>query len=166
MHRRLTIIRHAKSDWGDASLPDIERPLSARGLRDAPAMGQRMRERGDDPGLILCSPAVRARATAGSIAEAIGYPPDRVLVEPSIYEAPVSALVEVVRHCPDEVPHLMMVGHNPGSQQLIQFLTGAPWGHFGTCAVADLGIEADSWQAIGPGVAKLESYWYPKMFKE
>ena len=164
MQRRLTIIRHAKSDWSDLSLADIDRPLNARGRRDAPMMGQRLRERGDAPDLILSSPAARARATAEVLATALGYPLGELQVEKTIYAAPLSALVDVIRSCPHQVVHAMMVGHNPGSEDLVQWLIGEPMAKFVTCAVADLSLDAASWQALGPGTATLRSHWYPKMF--
>lgn len=166
MARRLTIVRHAKSDWGDFSLADIDRPLNARGQRDTPAMGRRLCERGDSPDRIICSPALRAKTTAELLADELGYPLERLQVEDTIYEAPVSALLEVVQACSSGDAHVMMVGHNPGSEQFVRFLTGESVGDFVTCAVADLDLEVDHWAAAGPGTAKLRSFWYPKMFKK
>lgn len=164
MSRRLTIVRHAKSDWGDMNLSDFDRPLNARGLRDAPFMGAKLAERGDRPDLMVCSPALRARTTAELLATAMDYPRDSLVEAPTIYEAPVSALLEVAQKTPEDVNHLMMVGHNPGSEQFVRFLTGKMPGDFVTCAVADLDIEVDTWKAVGPGVATMQSFWYPKMF--
>lgn len=164
MSRRLTIVRHAKSDWGDFALADHDRPLNERGLRDAPAMGIKVRERGDSPDLIVCSSALRAHTTATLLAEALDYSDDAIVIEPSIYEAPMSALLEVVRQAPEDVVHLMMVGHNPGSEQFASFLLGEPVGNLVTCAVVDLELEATSWKSVSGGEGKLLSYWYPKMF--
>ena len=164
MPRRLTIVRHAKSDWGDAGLSDHDRPLNKRGLRDAPAMGVKLRERGDSPGLIVCSSALRAYTTASLLAKGLDYPQDDLVIEPSIYEAPMSALLEVVREAPDEVTHLMMVGHNPGSEQFASFLLGEPVGNLVTCAVVDLELDIPSWKSVNGGEGKLISHWYPKMF--
>ena len=166
MERRLTIVRHAKSAWGDFNTPDWERPLNERGQRDAPMMGRRLKERGDAPELIICSTALRAHATAKLLAEELGYPLARLQLEDRIYEAPVSALLDVVQDCPDEVTRVMMVGHNPGSEQFIQFLTGEPFSNFVTCAVADLDLDVPTWKTVGPCAGKLRSYWYPKMFSD
>ena len=164
MPRRLTIVRHAKSDWGDFAVADHDRPLNERGLRDAPAMGLKMRERGDSPDLIVCSSALRAHTTASLLANALDYPEEDLVIEPSIYEAPTSALLEVVRQASEEVKHLMMVGHNPGSEQFASFLLGEPVGNLVTCSVVDLELVAAYWKSVRGGEGKLISYWYPKMF--
>ncbi|MFT4638330.1 MAG: phosphohistidine phosphatase [Verrucomicrobiales bacterium] len=163
---RLTIVRHAKSDWGEFTTPDWDRPLNDRGQRDAPVMGKRMKERGDAPDLIICSPALRAHTTAKLLAGGLSYPLEKLQLEKKIYEAPVSALLEVIQSCPDSVSHLMMVGHNPGSEQLVQYLTGEPFSDFVTCAVADVALDVSAWSSVGPATGKLLSYWYPKMFSE
>ena len=164
MPRRLTIVRHAKSDWGDCALADHDRPLNERGLRDAPAMGIKLRERGDSPDLIVCSSALRAHTTASILAEALDYSDDDLVVEPSIYEAPMSSLLEAVRGASEELEHFMMVGHNPGSEQFASFLLGEAVGNLVTCAVVDLELDIVSWKSIGGGEGRLFSYWYPKMF--
>ncbi len=164
--RRLTLVRHAKSDWGDFSQADFDRPLNARGQRDAPAMGRRLHERGDLPERMVASPAVRAATTARCLAEAMGYDEDKIIFERSIYEAPVSALLHVVQSLPDEVEHAMMVGHNPGSEGFVHFLTGSPGVQMVTCSVVDLELKVGAWTEVGPNSARLRSHWFPKMFQE
>lgn len=166
MSRRLTIVRHAKSDWGDFSMSDFERPLNARGERDAPDMGRRLAERGDAPDLVITSPALRALTTARVMVEALPYDSESLRLEESIYEAPVSTLLELVQACDDGVRHLMLVGHNPGCEQLVAFLTGEPAPRFVTCGVADLEVKTELWKDVSAATAKLQSYWYPKLFKD
>lgn len=166
MPRRLTVVRHAKSDWGDFSLPDFDRPLNDRGLRDAPAMGALLHGRGDCPGLIICSPAVRARTTANLLAKELGHAEEDIKLAPTIYEAPVSALLDVVREVPDEIEHVMLVGHNPGAEGFVSFLLAAPCQNLVTCTVVDLEIASPTWKSVGGGDGKLLSFWFPKMFKE
>ncbi len=145
-------------------MPDFERPLNKRGKRDAPAMGDRLAKRGDLPDLLISSPAVRALNTARILADALGYPQERIQLAESIYEAPMSALLDVVRQVTEDRRHVMLVGHNPGCEQFAGFLTGKPFARFVTCGVADLELDVPDWQGAGPGVAKVVSYWYPKMF--
>lgn len=166
MPRRLTVVRHAKSDWGEFSLPDFDRPLNDRGLQDASAMGARLHGRGDRPGLIISSPALRAKTTAALLAKELEYSEEDLQLAPTIYEAPVSALLEVAREVPDEIEHVMMVGHNPGSEGFVSFLIGGPCQNLVTCSVVDLDIASRSWKSLGGGDAKLRSVWFPKMFKE
>ena len=87
MPKRLTLVRHAKSSWDDASAADHDRTLNGRGERDAPMMGQRLLERGARPSLILTSTAKRARKTARLIAKQLGYPIEFIQGESELYLA-------------------------------------------------------------------------------
>lgn len=121
--KTLLLLRHAKSSWGDAALPDHDRPLNSRGQRDAPRMGQWLREQGLCPGLIASSPAVRAETTAQCIAEACGYRGELVLV-PQLYLGLPSDYVNYLQTVSEEYPRVLIVGHNPGLEQLLELLTG------------------------------------------
>ena len=91
--KRLTLIRHAKSSWDDASLPDFDRPLNERGLRDAPKIGVHLAQNSITlPDKIISSPALRGISTACLIAKEIGYPEDTIELEPRLYEASLHQL--------------------------------------------------------------------------
>ena len=94
--KTLLVLRHAKSSWDDASLDDRERPLNARGRRDAPRMGDLLRDTRLVPDLIITSDAVRAHTTAVAVAEAAGYNRDLV-VDPQLYHADPDDIVAVLR---------------------------------------------------------------------
>ncbi|MGW5103605.1 SixA phosphatase family protein [Streptomyces sp. NPDC004100] len=162
--RRLVVLRHAKSAWPDG-VPDHDRPLGTRGLRDAPAAGRAL----DPPDLALCSTAVRARRTWElAAAEWDTAPPVRF--DRRIYEAPPARLLEVVRETPPEVRTLLLIGHSPGLEGLIEGLVGEAPGDtlervrakFPTSAVAVLDWNGVDWTALAPGTARLTSVTVPR----
>lgn len=120
--RRLMVLRHAKSAWPEG-VQDHRRPLGPRGLRDAPAAGRALAEVGGLPDLALCSTAVRARRTWELAAAEWGTPPP-VRYDRRLYAAGVADLLDVVREVPREVEALLLVGHNPGLEELVAELAG------------------------------------------
>src|SRR4051794_15180753 len=96
--RTLLLLRHAKSNWDATGLDDHERPLNKRGVRDAPVMGSYIEAEGLRPELVLCSDAVRARATLTLVLQALGPPAPEVRYEPRLYLAEPAAIVEVLLH--------------------------------------------------------------------
>src|SRR6266704_2743160 len=121
--KTLFLMRHAKSSWSEEGLADIERPLNERGLRVAPFMGKLMQEKGFEPDRILTSTAVRARNTAALVKEA-GKLAAILQFEPRIYEASPNGLRQVVSEIGERFKSAMIVGHNPGIEGFIRFLTG------------------------------------------
>ena len=111
MNKRLILIRHAKSAWDDPLLPDHDRPLNARGLAAARDLGQWLASRGYVPGEVLCSDALRTRATWEGIAPALPDAPEPML-KPTLYHAGSDVMLAVLRHATAET--VCMIGHNPG----------------------------------------------------
>ncbi len=146
MKRTLVLIRHAKSDWGNATLRDYDRPLNARGLRDAPALGKRMRERDFLPDLIVASTAQRAAETARLVAEGMGFPEEKIQWEDTLYHAPPSVMEDVLFGLEDDLRRVFLVAHNPGisefARQLLPhlFLEEMP-----TCCAIAIEIDAERW---------------------
>jgi phosphohistidine phosphatase len=121
----LTLIRHAKSSHDNPAMRDIHRPLNLRGRREAAAMGRHLDVAFRfSPDLMVSSTATRAIATARMIAQETGYDEWSIKQEERIYEAPVSALLEVVRETGDSVNHLAVFGHNPGLENFCNWLCG------------------------------------------
>jgi len=85
--KTLYLARHAKSSWKHPELSDIERPLNKRGKRDAPYIGNLLKEKGVKPDIVISSPAVRAKKTALAIAEIIEYPKSKIIIDENIYES-------------------------------------------------------------------------------
>lgn len=159
--KRLLILRHAKSDWGDASLDDWERPLSARGVSDAPRVGEMLRARSLVPDVIITSDAVRARTTAEAAAQAAGYSREIVL-EPSLYLATPDKVIAVLNALADSLDSALVVGHNPGLEDLIEVLTGEEH-EMPTAALVQLALPIDHWRDLDGSIkGAVTEYWRPK----
>ena len=109
----LYLLRHAKSSWSEPGLGDQQRPLNERGKRDAPAMGERFRERGESLDRIVSSPALRARTTAELFAQNSGCAQAPIVIEPDLYFLGGGAIEEVILRQDDMLQSLMLVFHNP-----------------------------------------------------
>jgi len=158
--KTLLLLRHAKSSWDDPALRDFERPLNERGLRAAPLMGRFISKRKLRPDLVLSSPAERARQTAGLVLEAARLTAP-VRFDERIYEATAARLVEVVSQIEESVETALLVGHNPGMEELIGLLTGETR-RMPTAALARLALDTDKWAKLREGAARLEELTKPK----
>jgi phosphohistidine phosphatase len=170
--RRLVVLRHAKSAW-PAGLDDHERPLAPRGRRDAPAAGRTLAESDCLPDLALCSTALRARQTWELAAGQWGTPPP-VRFEPRLYAAGVPALLDAVHAAPDPVRTLLLIGHNPGLEELVLELAGdslddaldVARAKFPTSAVAVLAWHGSRWRDLASGTALLTDLIVPRGKKQ
>jgi len=121
---KLFLLRHAKSSWTDPGLDDLDRPLNARGLRAASAIGRFMRQSRLNPELVLCSPARRARETWKIVAEELRTAP-RVIIDEGIYDfGNGGRLLDVARTLANGSNPLLIVGHNPSMERLATRLIG------------------------------------------
>jgi phosphohistidine phosphatase len=164
--RRLTLLRHAKSVQDPAYAVDRERPLAERGRLDAEAMGRFFSQAEVVPGLIVSSPAVRARQTAEILARAAGGVAG-IRWEEAVYAAGADALLSVVRGLPDTAEHALLVGHNPGFEELAALLIGTECGvTLPTAAAAHFEIDADRWSEVCAGAGRLQWLIIPKLLKK
>ena len=160
--KTLTIVRHAKSSWKDSSLPDNKRPLNRRGERDAPEMGRRIQEHGIRPSLIVSSPAVRAWTTAKVIAQAISYPREFLQKEDRLYLASLDDILDVVVAQDNGFNNLMVVGHNPGLTDFVNFLVPGLTNNLPTAGVVSVQIDQDNWSLYERPGAELLVHDWPK----
>ncbi|HKR14074.1 MAG TPA: histidine phosphatase family protein [Pyrinomonadaceae bacterium] len=172
--RTLYLLRHAKSSWKDDSLKDFDRPLKRRGRDAAEQIGKILAGEKLASGsgklalgsgkltsfLVISSPAVRARETSKFVLESAGLKLEPRFDE-RIYEADVRTLLEVVESIPEKVETAMLVGHNPGFENLLAYLTGDDR-HMPTAALAKIEFEAGSWGDISEGSGRLASFVTPK----
>jgi phosphohistidine phosphatase len=160
--KTLLVLRHAKSSWSDSGLDDHDRPLNKRGHRDAPRMGELLREQQLIPDLIISSDAVRAQMTAEAVAEGAGYA-GKIVLDHLLYMASPDDIVAVLRTVPD--PHaatVMIVAHNPGLEDLVAQLTGESH-DFPTAALAQIVLPIDRWRDLDASIAAtLVGLWRPK----
>jgi phosphohistidine phosphatase len=161
----LYLLRHAKSSWADPTLADRERPLAARGRRDAKRIAKHLRRLGCEPELVLCSSAARTRETLELLRPAVGTA--TVLFEEELYAASRDELLARLRRVPDAVASVLLIGHNPGLHQLALTLASAGdelerlEAKFPTAALATLAA-ATTWSRLAPADATLTAYVAPK----
>lgn len=157
--RELILLRHAHAEPAIAGQADLDRPLSPEGLAEAEAAGRWLRERGLVPDQVLCSPARRARETLEAVLAAVGYVDQRL--EPSIYEATPGALAALADAHRD-VERLLLVGHNPGFEQLAALMHSGQSGDYrGMPPAGIVVLRFPASAAIEPGIAQLSAFWWP-----
>lgn len=125
MVKQLLILRHAKSDWGTASIADFDRPLNKRGEKSATLMGKWMKQHGLGADYIISSPALRARQTIERLCRVMDLPLEHIHWDKRIYLASVETLLEVLTHAYNEADSVLIVGHNPGLEELLVYLCGS-----------------------------------------
>ncbi len=160
--KTLTILRHAKSSWGDANLVDHDRPLNARGKRDAPIMAARMAVFGIRPSLILSSSARRAWSTAKEVAKELSYPAEFLQREHDLYHAGVSRLLDVLAEQDTGFNNILLVGHNPGLTDFANYLVPDLTDNIPTCGYLSVNFELDNWNLKDAESVELVIYDYPK----
>ena len=161
--KRLTLVRHAKSDWSLPGQDDWDRPLNKRGQRDAPEMARRMRSRRLKPDLILSSPAVRALSTAAVMARELKVPAAHLMQDERLYLASPNDLLAVVREHGGALKHVMVFGHNPGITECANRLsTGDHIDNLPTCGVFTAQFAIESWHDLGWHGGQDAEFDYPK----
>ncbi len=166
--RQLLLLRHAKSDWSN-NLADFDRPLAARGWNNAEKMGLWLQQQSLMPDYIVSSPAKRAQQTVEVVTEPIAIKLSEIHFDASIYEAGLSDLIKVLKQIPSDAQQVLLVGHNPGFDQLLAYLANdvetalTDEGKLmTTCALAQLNMP-DDWGQLAPGCAELVSITRAKM---
>ncbi len=159
--KTLLILRHAKSSWSNSALGDHERPLNSRGKSDAPRMGRLLKHEGLVPQLIISSSAKRALKTAELAAESAGYEAE-IQVTRRLYHAGPENYYNVLRDVGDSVERVMVVGHNPGMEELVEELGGL-YERMPTAALAQIELPIKSWEAMDGEIdGRLVNFWRPK----
>lgn len=164
--KRLGLLRHAKSDWDDMSLRDFDRGLNARGRKGAALMGEHIREQGGKWQLVLASPAERVKLTLE--ASELNVP---VRFEEQAYLADSATLIHLLSTCDDTTDAVILMGHNPGIQELAIDLVSPEAENdlfteimqkYPTAAFAVLELDIDTWSDLAPGCGKLVHFARPR----
>ena len=162
--KRLTLIRHAKSSHANAWLRDFERPLNERGRRDAVLVGRHLAgDEGFRPTRVVVSAALRTRETAAALAGEGAWTRELEVEEERIYEAPLDALLEVIRGQPEEVRHLGVVGHNPGMEMLLEWCCEGETRAVVTGAVFHIDLPDGPWAGLRACEGVLAGYVTPAL---
>ena len=163
--KTLLLMRHAKSSWKHTETKDFDRPLNQRGEKDAPRMGRLLKEQELIPQLILSSPAVRARKTVEAVVEASGYTGE-VKYFDSFYLAEPSVYIDFAKTLPDDLERVMVVGHNPGLEAVVQML-GNQVETLPTGTIAHIVLPIQHWNELtGDVQGELVQLWRPRDLKK
>lgn len=163
--RELLILRHAKSDWSVAA-DDFDRPLKKRGRHNAGQVGDWLVEQKIFPDVIVSSPAKRAMQTVRRVAKAAGFDPVRITPNEKIYLADLPDLLDALSEVPGSADKVMLVGHNPGMDELLEYLAGPVSDRtedgklMTTAALARLAMP-ENWNHLRKGCAELVALYRP-----
>lgn len=166
----LLLFRHAKSDWGTADLPDIDRPLNKRGTKAARRMGLYIAREGLKPDLILCSSAARTRETLTLALPEMGPPAPQARHVDDLYLASAATILQIVRREAGDCKRVMVIGHNPGLHVLAMTLVGdgdpdeidRMARKYPTAALATIAFDVGDWQQCTPAKGRLHSFTVPR----
>lgn len=166
--KSLALLRHAKSSWDEPALGDFDRPLTRRGIEAATRIGAEMRRRGLVFDRVLASPATRVVETLEHLQRGYGESLDPQF-DGGIYGAPAARLLEIVQAVDDSVGRVLLVGHNPGLEELAVLLaeSGEPLRDsiargYPTAALAMLQLPVESWREVRAGTAQVADFVRPR----
>jgi len=159
--KSVLLLRHAKSSWKHPDLNDQDRPLNKRGKRDALIMGRLLKRKDLVPDIIISSTAIRARSTAEAVAKAYGYKGE-IILNKSLYAAGPEAYLGLMRDLSDKYVRVLIVGHNPGLEELVEMLTGEI--HLiPTCSLAHVKFRVGKWSDIDNKIkGQVADIWRPR----
>lgn len=161
--KELYLLRHAKSDWGNESLKDIDRHLNERGYNDAYAMSEWFSSTASKPDIVLCSTATRTLSTAMIFMRALNYSSKQFVAEPRIYEAHRDTLKDILAEQDNKHNSIFMVGHNPGITDLCNALQeDIYFDNLPTCALVKISANCSSWKEFAAGRWTLSYHRFPK----
>ena len=158
--KTIFLLRHGKSKRGPEFKTDFVRPLAKRGKRDSQFMGEFMKNYGLIPALIISSDAERAKATAEHVASSMKYP-GKIEFQNDLYTTGADSYEETIMNLSDHIDSVMLVGHNPDLEEVVQYLTG----HtvvIPTAALVRIDIDSTQWSTIEEGEGNITLVVKPK----
>ena len=164
--KTLLIVRHAKSSWDFPELPDYERPLIETGIARTRKVIHYLQEKEIKPELIICSYAVRAKATALLIAEGLNYPVDKISIEEKIYSGNEDDVFDLIFGVPNTIEQLLIVGHNPTFTNMANNFLENPLEWLPTSGVVCIEFKTDKWENIFKAKKTTKFVISPKMVRE
>lgn len=162
--KTLLLIRHAKSSWEDAGMTDFDRPLNARGMKDADAMARRLLQRISLIDAFISSPALRAKTTAQHFAAAFQAPKNHLHLQPDLYLAPSACFASLINTIDNQLNSIAIFAHNPGITDYANSLTTVVrTDNIPTCGIFAVTAEVDSWKDFAAASRTFFFYDYPKL---
>lgn len=160
--KTLLLIRHAKSDWNDASLSDFERPLNERGKKDAPRMAERLKEKNIRVDALVSSPAKRAKKTAGHFAKMLKLEDDATQLKTELYLAPEEVFYNVTEALNDKFNSVALFSHNPGITDFANSLTDTRIDNIPTTGIFAVSANCKKWKDFRTAEKTFLFFDYPK----
>lgn len=160
--KRVIIVRHAKSSWDDASIPDFERPLNKRGEHDAPEMAKRLADKKVDIDAFISSPAKRAKKTASLFAKEFGQSKDDLVLVDALYHAAPDQFYETIEKAPAKAKTIAIFSHNPGITEFVNSLTETRVDDMPTCAVYAVKADIKDWTEFRQAKREFWFFDFPK----
>lgn len=167
--KQILLMRHAKSSWDNPELKDFDRPLEERGLNDAPMMGRFIMESNYKPGMVISSPAQRAKETTQLIREAAKIEESQISWNEDLYFGSIQDYIAAIQTASDEYERIMLVGHNPLMENTAGTLAGAGQKvalRMPTAALVCLESFAETWEAVAPATCQIKWMMIPKVLKK
>jgi phosphohistidine phosphatase len=159
--KKVFLMRHAKSSWKEANIPDHDRPVKKKGEKDVKEMAKMLRHKKHLPDYILCSSAERAKQTAIIFKKASSCEGE-IEYSDKLYMAEVPDLIAALKDAPKKTKTVMVIGHNPGLEALLQTLTGKVE-TLPTSSIAYISLPIEKWSELNSEVeGKLKKLWRPK----
>lgn len=162
--KRLILIRHAKSDWGNDTLMDIHRPLNERGYNDAHFLSKKFVSENKQIDLIVSSPAIRAFTTASIFAKELKYSHDRILMREKLYEAHPDTIQSIITELPQSANTVIIFGHNPGFTEIFNTISDSFIDNIPTCGIMQIDFTIKDWTEVIHEKGMFVSSTFPKDF--
>lgn len=160
--KTILLVRHAKSDWGDASLSDFDRPLNERGKSDAPVMAHRLLDKNIFIDAFISSPANRARRTARIFAKEYKRDKDDIIIRDELYAAPENVFYDVILTADNKFKSIAIFSHNPGLTDFANLLTDTRIDNIPTCGIFAIKADCGNWKNFKEADKKFWFFDYPK----
>jgi phosphohistidine phosphatase len=161
MMKTIDLVRHATAMENYGNQKDIDRELTAGGIRHAVILGKYLNSTGMVPQKIITSNAQRAKHTAMLLADCMHFNEDDIIVNDDLYNASIRVLLSAINQLEDDCDHIMMVAHNPGISYLVEYLTNEQVGSMFPGSICRLTFEGN-WSAISQNSCSLVHYQEPE----
>ncbi len=162
MKKELVLIRHTKSSWGNFSLPDFDRPLKKDRIDDAHRMAVKLKQLNLQLDLIICSPALRTKQTAGHFCNVLGYDFNKINFDSRLYESSAEEYLKVIQQIDSRFGTVIIIGHNPSITDLTSLLLNERTGEIPTTGTVWLEFESKGWKISKETIVKLKHFLTPK----
>lgn len=160
--KTLYLVRHAKSEWDNPDLKDIERPLNERGYSNANTMSELFKSKFANPDLIISSPAIRAISTALIFARNLNYNANTIKIKQELYDTSVKEYLSVISQIDNTFDSVMLFAHNPTISDFADSLTKSLPTEMTTCAIAGIQFNINDWQEVKTKTGELFMFEFPK----